>query len=166
MPVRWIVLLSVIALLCGGAFYGGYRIEALRFDKFKSEQTAVAEKARANSEAHARQLEQDNASKIAALDADYQEKLHDQQQNYEAALRGAGDGSLRLYVHTHSCTANMPKAGAGADRSDDSGTAQLSGDTAKFLVSESHRADNLAVQVNALQAVVQRDRELCNGVVP
>lgn len=158
-------VLAAIALALDGYFYG-HHVEALAFDAYKSQQAAVAEKAAAESQVHARQIEQDAATKLAATEADFQGKIHDQQQTYEAALRGASDGSLSLYVHTRSCTASVPKAGASADGLDDAGTAQLSGDTAKFLVSESHRADELALKVNALQAVIAQDRQVCNGSVP
>lgn len=166
MPIRWIVLLAFIAAVAGGSFFAGHHIEALKFEVFKSQQAAVAEKAAADSAQHARQIEQDAAVKLAATEADYQGQLHDQQQTYEAAMRGAANGSVGLFVHTRSCATVVPKTGASTERSDDAGTAQLSSDTAQFLISESHRADGYAAQVNALRAVIAQDRQICNGAVP
>ena len=183
----WLLLGAV--LVVGGAAAGGYayghHVEALAFDAFKSQQTAVAEKELADAQADARQKEQVATSKMAFTDASYQTQLqtlqdqnHDLQQTETAAVVALHNGTLRLrYVSagTGGASGNQITAAAtGSDAAGASGpTAELPVPVGGFLLAESARADELAVldagraqRVTALQAIVTQDRQTCNGVAP
>lgn len=188
MPNPYVLLgavLAAIALALGGYFYG-HHVESLAFDTFKAQQTAVAEKELADAQARARLKEQSAAAKLALTDAAYQTQLqtlqdqnHELQQTETAAVLALHDGTLRLrYVSAGSGRASGSQVASGTRRSDESGssaaTAELPVPVGEFLLSESARADRLAMldagrikKIAALQAIVdQVDRQTCNGVVP
>jgi hypothetical protein len=181
----WLILAAVLAIgIAGvGGYAFGHHVEALAFEKFQAQEKAVAEQELAGAQADARTKEQTAASKLAFIDAGYQTQIqtlqdqsHDQQQTYEAALRGVDNGTLRLrYADSGTGRASGNQVAAGASGSDAAGassnTTELPVPVSEFLVDEASRADDLAVldaqraqQVTALQALVTQYRLTCNGV--
>jgi hypothetical protein len=156
-------LIACIALAVGGYFYGRH-VEALAFDAYRAQQTAVAEKAAAQSQAAARTTEEAAEQKLNQVSASYQEQINDLQKTRDSLAAAVDSGNKRLYVHVAgTCHAGVPASAAGGSGDHGASTAELSSDTANQLIDLAARADAVAAQLAAAQQVIIQDRLTING---
>lgn len=106
---------------------------------------------------------QEDQGKVAKTLQSEIKKVTNEKDKTIAALN---DGSLRLRVEL----ASRPSEGSGSSSGSVSSsgqlnngptTAELSGKTSEFLVSEASRADSIVKQLTAAQAALLADREVC-----
>jgi hypothetical protein len=151
--------------LVGGALYGAYRhgvnVTSAKYD------ARIAEQAKANAErlaalqAQARQAEHGAADRQAAIDQDSQEKLQNEIAARDRTIAGMRSGSIRLRQR-FTCAGSiqhMPLASSDASGSTAS-SGGLQEQDAEFLVSESGRADEVAVKLNQCIATLRNWRAL------
>lgn len=113
-------------------------------------------------EESARNAEQANAMALAAISTDYERKLSDANKQRTVDAAAVRSGSLRLRdpgsLGLRACGSLSAEASAGAGKRDGGAPGELSGLLAEFLISEANRADEVAIQLRACQAVVVSDR--------
>ena len=166
LPNPYILLGEIAAAIAiaFGAYLYGHHVESLVFDAYKAQQAAVAEKAVADSEAKVRAAENDANVKLTAISSSYQEQINALQKTRDTLTAAVDAGNKRLYVHvTRPSTNSVPATPAGGSSSDGETTAQLSPDTSRQLVDLAARADAIADQLAAAQAIIAQDRMTCNG---
>jgi prophage endopeptidase len=109
-----------------------------------------------------RQVEQEKAEALSKVSAGYQKGLKDGESKKSAALDDLQSGALRLRVNLAGCEAigsATAKAAAGSVRRDGGAATGFLGQAdSAFLVAEANRADDIARQLTACQAVVRADR--------
>lgn len=114
-------------------------------------------------EEKSRKAEQDHAAELGAIATNYEGKLSDATKQRAADLAAIRAGTLRLRDPGASgkCPVGdpMPGIAAGAGVGDGRAAGELSGIASEFLLSEASRADSLAEQLAAAQAVIRADRE-------
>ncbi|KVE35254.1 lysis system i-spanin subunit Rz [Burkholderia sp. TSV86] len=163
-------LLAALALLFG-AYEFGVRVEhearIAEVNGLKAGQAkalADANEARADAERAARDTEARRAADMATLDANYQKELNDAKTISDRTIADLQSGSVRLRQR-FTCNAgggSVPsgaQAGTSTSSTDAASSGGLRQADADFLVRFADRADQCAIQVNALQAVIRRDRE-------
>ncbi len=156
-------LFSAIGIIAGTAAFT-HHVDSLAFQAYLEQQAAIAEKAAATSEAHARQVEEQDESKQANIVASYQEQLRELSKTHEVAVRAIRNSAQRMHVgDAHPGATGMSKTTASPSRAYAAGTNGLSSDDAEFLIGESERADKLAAKITALQKIVTEDRIICDG---
>lgn len=118
-------------------------------------------------EEDARRREATHAQDMAAAAAQYQKEKAHVEADRDRTIADLRSGALRLRIPiaaacagTVGGTAAAP--GAGAGRSDDPTTAELSAAAAEFLVGLAAEADAVVNQLTACQAVVIADRKAIN----
>jgi hypothetical protein len=158
-------LLTAIGFMLGAYFYGRHA-ETLIFDAYKAQQTAVAEKAAADSANRARAAEDEAAIKQNAIASTYQEQVNALVKTRDSLIAAAGTVH-RVYVRVASpgnaIVSKTPSGGPG-DNADNSAT--LDSGSASFFYNEFTAADQLADQLAAAQQVIMQDRMTCNGAAP
>lgn len=166
--LKWLACIALLMGLAAGGYLKGHHDESLVFEKYQSDQAAAAAQQAADSQARARRKEETYALNAAAIQRTAQAQLDDHEKTSADTITALRDGSLRLYNQLASArrTTGVPEAGASPVRTDDARASELPVDTAAFLVSESHRADALAIKFNEAVAVIAQDRLTCDGSVP
>lgn len=161
----------VIAIaLLGGSHWLAYRhgvttTEAALTGPHKAE---LADRDKANALAttaavdKARKEERDAAQRIAEIDSQHQGKLDEQKANSTHLAAERDTGRIRLrerFACPSASTATvMPSTAAGASVGDEAAAHGLQRADEKFLVSESERSTEVAIQLQACQAIVRSDR--------
>lgn len=166
--LKWLVGIALLMGLAAGGYLKGHHDESLVFQKYQSDQAAAAALQAAASQTRARQKEENYALNAAAIQRTAQTQLDDHEKTSADTITALRDGTLRLYNQLASAKrpVGVSQAGASAGRTDDARASELPVDTAAFLVSESHRADALAIKFNEAVAVIAQDRLTCDGSAP
>jgi hypothetical protein len=168
-----IALVAAFALMAGIYFFGSH-VENLKRVAQISQLNAAhevaladANKAAADAQQKARDIEAQRAIDMAALDDKYQKELSDAKANADSTLAAYKSNTLQLRGRlTCARTSSVPLATApstSASSVDAASASGLQSADVEFLVRDAERADQYAKQVKALQDVVSRDRA---GVVP
>lgn len=166
--IKWLAGIGLVAALAIGGYVKGHHDESMVFAKYQSDQKAQAAQQEAASQQRARQKEESAAQNIAAIQRTAQSQLDDHDQTSNATIAALRSGTLRLSSELANTrrAASVSQAATGPARTDDASTSELPVDTAAFLISESHRADTLAIHFNEAVAVIAQDRLTCDGSVP
>jgi hypothetical protein len=110
----------------------------------------------------ARKAEADHAAAIAAVSDGYNKEIQSVQANNQRVVAGLNAGLVRLRdrwaVPGRDCPAPGAAAGSGRDNAAASGR-DLSATASGFLLRLTARADYLAAQLRACQALVREDRK-------
>lgn len=153
-----IVLASL--LIAAGWLVNGWRWHG----KYEAQKAVYAAKdaatasAAARLQADTRQKEAQAASRVAALDANYQKEItHAQAENdrLRAAVR-AGDVRLRIAIRSAGA-ASLPENASATGRADAGTTAELDPAAADFLVGLVGEGDSAIRQLTALQGYVRSE---------
>lgn len=133
--------------------------EVTDLKKQQSDQLAAANKAMADAQQAAREVEQKRVDDMAALDANYQKELSDAKADADATIAGLRAGTVRVRSR-FKCATPHPSAVPAATASSASAAAVdegagLQAADAGFLVRLAEQAD---AAVRALQDVVRNDR--------
>lgn len=147
-----------------GGFAFGHHVEAEAFDTYKAQVTTAEAQGQAKQQVAVSAAEASGAAAVAATTTYYQGKIDAINKANVAAVAGLASDH-KLYVHTASCSANpVSKTPGSAAVGDDSGTAELSFDTGKFLIDLASRADSAAAQLTGAQQIILADRQTCNNL--
>jgi hypothetical protein len=158
-------LVTALGLMLGAYFYGRHA-ETLVFDAYKAQQTAVAEKAAADSANRTRAAEDAAAVKQNAIASTYQEQVNALTKTRDSLIAAAGTVH-RVYVRVAGPgNAVVSKASASGPSDNADSSATLDSGSASFFYNEFSAADQLADQLAAAQQVIQQDRLTCNGAAP
>ena len=166
------VLLTWVGSLVGVGYWqrhDGEISERVTWQAKLQDQTQQANAALQAAQSAARKEEQDHAQQLSDISANYQKELQDASKQHAADVAAIRAGTLRLRdpgARPHACAGGVSQASTAAGRRDDQAGSGLPGpadgvlsDTAvEFLVSEADRADRLAKQLSACQAVINADR--------
>ena len=117
----------------------------------------------------ARKAEQEHAQQLADISANYQQELQDASKQHAVDVAAIRAGTLRLRdpgSHPHACESGVSQTSSPAGGRDDQANSGLPGpdagvlsdSAAGFIVGEADRADRLAKQLSACQAVINADR--------
>lgn len=110
----------------------------------------------------ARKAEQDKAAALAAISTDYERKLSDANKQRAADAAAVRAGSLRLRDPSapglRACGSLPTEAAAGTGQRDGGAAGELSGEATQFLFDLTADADQVAIQLQACQAVIAADR--------
>lgn len=170
----WAILAGVgaaLALALGGYFYG-HHVESLAFEAFKAQKVAAAEKQVVSNHDAVAAISASEAAGLRTISATQQEQINDLTQRRDALVANNDDLARRLQQHLArpgKPAASVPQAATGTGRPDAAGDATLSVGLQQFtgwLTQRFYEADTLAVRLTAAQAVIQQDREICNGSLP
>jgi hypothetical protein len=155
-------LIAAIGLALGGFSYGRHT-EQLAFNAYKSQQAAIAEKAAADSQAHARAVELAAEEKQVQIAQTYQEQINAISKTRDSLIAAAGSDH-RVYVRVSRPGADgVPKAAASGSVDNADSSAALDVGSASFFYHEFASADQLAEQLAAAQQIIRQDRLTCNG---
>lgn len=123
---------------------------------------AADETARADAEKNARKTEATAASVQVAIETDYLKEASDAKASADRTISDMRTGALQLRPElTRRAASGVPGASTAAGNRDGAGQGGLRDTDAEFLVREADRADQLALQLNAAQAVIKADRKAC-----
>lgn len=141
---------------------GAARCEAAWQDRSRQEASIAATRTQALQNA-ARQQEQQSATAMAAISADYETRIHDAQTLHDRDVAAARSGALRLrYVYPAPALPAggnpIAETGAGTSGRNGSSGGELPGEIAAGLYGLADDADAIARQLAACQAVVRQDR--------
>lgn len=156
LPILFFFLALATFFWCGwigNEWKNTARIEAIRAEA--AETAAKAEKS-------AREAEQAHAQDIAQIDKTYTEKLRHVQQKNKADLAALRSGALQLHNRFICPNAGgvVSETGTGTSMGDGTGRGGLRTEDAEFLVSESDRADEIVIRLQACQQLLSADRKL------
>ena len=164
-PTAWLIGAIALALIGGTAYVTG------RSDGRKVERTEWQAKENkaiidVQTELAKVQLEKDtierNAQKaLVAASETYQKGLKNEQVRKDKVIADLRAGVIRLRDPGTSYTLSkdtLPGVGATAGRCDGETGGKLSDELTTYLVTEANRADNIANQLTACQAVITADR--------
>jgi hypothetical protein len=166
------VLLGGIVVIAGAALFGyveGHRAEEAKFNLYKSQQAAAAEKQVAANKSALFVQQQADAAAVAKINQTHAENLNEITQRRDALLAANRSLAQRLYVRTADAgkqPAGVFKTGASGTVDAQAGAAALDQRSSQFFIDEFSAADQLAADYAALQQVILHDREVCNGSVP
>lgn len=172
----WLILLALVAL-AGAAWWAYNVVDGRGYDRGKAEvEAAVLARDNAALEAAnkriqalqdaARKAEQQHAVEINQVAEQFQKEARNAKQHSDRVISGLRDGTRKLYVDVAArCPAQgggrgVPEARAGAALGDGTARAELSEPASQFLVAEAVRADGIAIQLGACQAVIDADRKV------
>lgn len=169
-PNPWIILGLLVAWLGSLTAVGvwqnrsGHAAEhAAWADKQTAELTAANAKILDLTET-ARAKESLHAVELNNIANDMEEKLKNVELDKDRFIAGVRNGTVRLrdpYPAAVSASADKASpAPAAASRCDGEARTELSGEASEFLYGEAGRADALANQLAACQAVILKDREM------
>lgn len=158
----YLIVVAIVFASLFGAYRHGVTVTASKYQDKIDRQAAADAAATAALEAKVRQVEDDAAKQLAAVDANYQEKMKNEIDSRDAVIAGLRAGSVRVRERfTCASTASgVPNTAASAGRSDAAGGRGLQQADAEFLVSIAERADQVVLQLQACQAVVAADRSV------
>lgn len=120
-------------------------------------------------EDHYRQIERTMAGRLGDISTQYEKELSDASAQHAADLSALRTGNLRLRdpgAHPQACGSGLPPAASGAGRRDgppasglqEQSAGVLSDVASEFLLELVDRADSVAHQLAACQAVIRADR--------
>lgn len=166
------VLLGAVVLVAGAALFGyveGHRAEEAKFNLYKSQQAAAAEKQVAANKSALLAQQTVDAAQMAKINQTRGVQLNEITQRRDALLTANRDLTQRLYVRTASASrqpAGVLQTGAGGTVDAQAGAAALDQRSSQFFIDEFSAADQLAAAYAALQQVILHDRAVCNGSIP
>jgi prophage endopeptidase len=155
----------VAVLIVGGALFGAYAhgystaaehwklIVAQINDANRAEVIALQQKAQ--------EIEQAHAQQIATIDQQHQEAIQNEKAKLDAAIAAYNAGALRLrdkFTCHAASKPNVPDTSTGTGSGDAASEGGLQREDVQFLISEASRADQVADQLKACQAVIAADR--------
>lgn len=177
----WLLLIGVIVIL---GLIGGiaYQVKSTIADADKHgydrgvEETTAAYAKRDNAalaaanirinelQEAARKREREHAAQLNDISGQYQQEVGNANRKVADLTRRVRAGDLRLRDPGAVCAAQggggrVPEASGSAGGRDGGTGTELSAATAEFLISEANRADDVARQLAACQAVVRADRK-------
>jgi prophage endopeptidase len=154
-PLRIVLLALFVGLLGGAAFWQGYSAANQSWQLKDAERIELERHAQIQNHIIARQIEQEQASYVAALDARYIKELSRAQTEIDRLRRDVRTGALRLSVKS----ASKPAALGVYDSATASGVnaatyCELDGQVADDLISITSEGDSAIRQLTALQTYV------------
>ncbi len=160
--IKIVACAACIAALCFWQYHAGRVAERAVWQERESEQLRMANAKIVELQAAAREVELAKASAVAAVSADYQRRLNDANKQRAADADAIRAGTLRLR------DPGATSIGTGGDRAaetpapaggcDGRASGELSGAAAQFLFDLAADADQVAMQLQACQAVIIEDR--------
>jgi len=169
-PYTWLIGILVLALTGGSGFlYGmnhGKKIERAEWQtkELKADHDVQDNLAAAQTDVETR--EASHQKDLANISAHYQKELQNVYDTKDRVIHDLRAGALRLRdpgtVNPAGAGA-MPSSVASSSGCDGQAGSHLSEQISEFLASEASRADGIVEQLNACQAVVVKDREICGG---
>jgi hypothetical protein len=166
------LLLGAVVLVAGAALTGyvyGHRAEEAKFNLYKTQQAAAAEKQAAANKSALLAQQQADAAQMEQINQTHGVQLNEVTQRRDALLSANRDLSKRLYVSIADASkqpVGVPQAGTSASLDAATSEFQLPQQLAPWVVGKFTVADNNANLATALQQVVIKDRLECNGSVP
>lgn len=162
--------ICVACLLCLASFAWGKHVGTkdgkAALDSAIATLDAEHSKALASAVQAARTQEQQAAADQAAITSKLIEDLRHEKQNADATVAGLRAGAVQLRDRFTCADASprggVPSTSTSAAGSDATAARGLQPEDAEFLVRESSRADQVAQQLAACQAVIQSDRSAAN----
>jgi hypothetical protein len=154
------VVLSSITLAFSSFIYGKH-IEDAKLAVYKAQQITIQEKAKADSEAKVRSIEQQADSKINDISSNYQSQINALEKSKDSLSASVNAGSKRLYVRAYCPDVSKAPPSESIDHGET--YTRLSNDTANRLINLAERADEISIQLAAAQQVIAQDRITCNG---
>lgn len=143
----------------------GHVAERTAWQAKDNEQLRLANAEIQRLETEARAAEADHARRLADIGKNIVKDKQRADQQHQADLDNVRAGTLVLRdpgaPGLRACAGAAGAPVAGPSRSDGPGGGGLSGAAAEFLLGEASRADDLARQLTAAQAVIAEDRRIC-----
>lgn len=166
--IKWLAGIAVLLGIIAGSFYAGHHTEALVFEKYQSDLKAADAQRASDSQAAARRKEEANAIATSTAVSIALQQSKAQQAAANATIGKLRTGTLWLSSQLASLRngAGVPGVGTSGLGTDNATSGRLPVDTAQFLVSESNRADQLAIKFNKAVAIIAADRVTCDGASP
>lgn len=159
-----VAIVAVIAVTYWLGYGHGTDSERAKWTTRESEELRAANAEIDRLQREARVAEQAHAESLTAISANYQKELRDAKRAHDAHVAAVRAGSLRLRdpgasTRESACEDRVSEAAAGAGVRDGAEGAELSERASQFLLELTARADRVAEQLVACQAIVRRDRE-------
>ena len=158
--------LVFIGALTGAYFYGhsnGVDSERVAWQAKEIKATQEADKALADAQDKVNSLQAQYANNLAVISGNYQQELKNVSATKDRTIAALRAGAIRLRdpgIHYTLSPNPLSSSTAPASGCNGQATSQLSDSASEFLVSEASRADQIAIQLQACQAVIIKDREL------
>lgn len=172
MMARILPYLVAVAIVLGalyGAYHHGVTTTTAQYELKLSEQSAANAQALANAQADVRNKEQAAAQEQAAIVATYEDKQSNAKTNTDRIIADLRSGAIRLrsdLASAQCALASVSDIAAGTGKRDAACTAGLRPADAEFLIRFAARADAVARQLQAAQAIIIADRKTCRGDAP
>lgn len=155
----YVLAVSAVLLVLFLAYRHGVNTTDTAWQAKWDKQAAQLATARADAERLARQAERDSAQAMATIDNAYQQGKADAKAEYDRVIADLRAGNVRLRERFKCPAANdLPGAGTSTGGSDAAEARGLQRDDAEFLIREAERADAVVRQLQACQAIVNKDR--------
>jgi hypothetical protein len=172
-PNPWAILggLLLTLAMCFGCYGWGHHNESLVFEAYKSQQAQKAETQVADNKGALLDQERQQSAALARTVEDQKGSISEIKKRRDALLADNQRLSLQLrkFLGASVTAALVSSSAAGAGQPDAASEAALSGRLAAlsgFVTSQFSAADIDTTTIAALQAIVEEDRRVCNGVLP
>jgi hypothetical protein len=168
-------VLLAMAIVAAGATFEIHRVKTQAVDAYKQSQTVVAQKQVITNQTAVAGISASEAAGLRQIAATAQESRNEIQKRNDALVgtNAALADTVSRLQHRLAGTNQQPvvvsKAAAGGREPDAASDATLPvglADLVKFNAAQFLAADEDAVTITALQAVVTQDRQICNGSLP
>lgn len=166
-----LAVFAAFLIVAAGAYYEGHHHEALAFDAYKAGQQAQAQKQVTTNHDAVAAISASEADGLRRIAADAQESRNEIQKRNDALTAANADLSGKLWKHlsagqqpasVSTVAVGGPVDHAASDAALSVGLQQFTG----WLTGQFYEADKLAVNLTAAQAVIEQDRQVCNGALP
>lgn len=166
-PNPWVILgalAAAVAAVLGAYFYGanvGADKVNVKWQARELQINAASAVAIQAAETKARTAERKSATDLAGVSTAYQQKLRDVGNEKDRIIAGlrANGGLFVDTVRPAPCGSTLSETGTAPAGRDGGSRAELSDAASAFFISEASRADGVAEQLSACQAIIRKDRE-------
>lgn len=167
-PNPWLIVGLLVAWIASIVAVGGWQHDAgVTAERARNQGVQIADLKVANAkikalEEAARANEAKHATEVAAIGAAHEADIETRRVQAEHDVAAVRAGALRLRdpgAKPAACPGAVPSAAPAASVGDGPAPGELSRELDEFLVSEANRADAVAIQLGACQAVVLSDRK-------
>lgn len=160
---RAILILLVLGVIAAAAYSQGYKRAALGYEAKLQAMNAAHSQALAQAQAEAREQERSAAVRIAAINETHHKDLTHAKAAHDRTIADLRSGAFRLRERFNCFPAPGGRAAAlGPLAPVDAGGSPggLRPEDAEFLIGESARADEVAIELQGCKAIARADRGL------